>query len=120
MPRTKKVPENLPAEFGTIVNAAKPDEELEVIEEKIALLEEKQITVTVNKEVIGSLQDQARFRGMSVEDWAAQILAESVNVQIGQATIIGPSTMSGQRCTPITGPSRDSRYFNDENIHPFR
>ena len=101
---TKDIPD-LPPEYGTIVNNLPIEKEEEVYEKKIAMLSEERINLKTTRELFGKLEQQANFHGRSIEDHCLQILAESLNVQIGKAHIKGPSSLSGQKTGLIKGPS---------------
>ena len=95
-----------PDVVGTLINDKKEDPELAEIERKIDLLNESKLILNVTNEVHAQLQAQADFQGITVEEYAVQVLAESTKVAIGAPTINAPSFMSGQKTEKITGPSR--------------
>ena len=97
----------LPVELtGVLVNDIQPDPEAAEIEKKIELLKESRLILTLSNELMMKLNGEADYRGKSVEDYCVQVLAESLNVQIGKAHITGPSFMSGQKTgQKIKGPS---------------
>ena len=97
---------DLPVELtGVLVNDLTPDLEHEEIEQKISLLNESKLILKVSNELFGKLTSEADYRKKSVEDYCVQVLAESLNVQIGKAHIDGPSFMNGQKTEKIKGPS---------------
>ena len=97
---------DLPVELtGVLVNDIQPDPEQVDIEQKISLLKESKLILKVSNELFGKLNGEADFRGKSVEDYCVDVLAESLNVQIGKAHINGPSFMNGQKTGKVKGPS---------------
>jgi hypothetical protein len=96
----------LPVELtGVLVNDIQPDPEAAEIDKKIDLLKESRLILTLSNELMVKLNGEADYRGKSVEDYCVQVLAESLNVQIGKAHISSPSFMNGQKTEKIKGPS---------------
>ena len=102
-----KAPDNLPPEFGTVINnlTPEPNPDNEEYEKKIDLLNQEKIILSVTRELFGKIEQQATFHNRTVEEQTLHLLGEALNVQIGRATINRPSTLSGQRTGLIKGPS---------------
>ena len=96
---------DLPPEFGTIVNDVQPDPEVQEIEQKIDLLSQERINLSVTREVYGKLEKQATFYGRTIEEHCLQVLGDHLQILIGKPHIGGPKTLSGQPTAKVTGPS---------------
>ena len=94
-------------ELGTIVNDLTPDPEVEAVEAAIAELDDCKVTVSFTPAVYESLRRLAEFKPMPLEEYCASVLIEATSQQIGKATVVGPSVLSGiaSRTKKITGPS---------------
>lgn len=96
---------DLPPEFGTIVNDIEPNAEVQEIEQKIDLLSQERINLSVTREVYGKLEQQATFYGRTIEEHCLQVLGDHLQVLIGKPHIGGPSILSGNKTAKIKGPS---------------
>jgi predicted mannosyl-3-phosphoglycerate phosphatase (HAD superfamily) len=77
-------------ELGTIVNELEDDTEVKEIEEKLKAIQER-LVLHPAPNVYDRLYKMAEFRGLSVEDYALNVLEESLQQLIGVPHITGPS-----------------------------
>ena len=75
--------------FGKVVNDREVD------------LENSRINLTVTNDVFERLNSKAEFIGLSVEEYAIQVLLDSLVEHVGKATISGPSFATKK----ISGPT---------------
>lgn len=101
-----QVPELDPKEYGELINNKAPDLDAEEIERKIALLNKSKLILNVTNELWNSLQREADFKRLTIEDYCISVLAESLNVMIGKPHISMASQLSGQKTGLIRGPSQ--------------
>lgn len=95
-------------DLGTIVSKdwTPADQDAQVIVEEDLSVEAEKLILWLHPDTMDTLVRQASFKGESVEDYALQILIDSTVVQVGKATIFGPSNLSQHKVDGvITGPS---------------
>jgi hypothetical protein len=91
-------------QLGTIVNDIQEDQELEELQKKIELLEMSRINLRVAPSVFDRLLSAAEFSGLTIEEYATNILLDSLNTTVGKATITAPSWLSGTNQKKVTAP----------------
>jgi hypothetical protein len=91
-------------ELGTIVNDIKEDQELEELQKKIELLEMSRLNLRISPNIFDRLLSAAEFSGLTIEEYATNILVDSLNTVIGKATITAPSWLSGTNQKKVTAP----------------
>ena len=92
-------------ELGTIVNDIAPDPEAEQLERDCVSLALSRINLRVSPHLFDSLLKKAEFFGITIEQYAEQILLESQEERIGKSVISGPKLISGIEVKKVTGPS---------------
>ena len=93
------------SDLGTIVNEIQVDKEAEELQSKIKELELSRINIRVSAVLFDKLNRIAEFKGMSIEEYAAEVLKDSTEEKIGQPVISGPSKINGGAARKITGPT---------------
>jgi hypothetical protein len=91
-------------ELGTIVNDIKEDQELEELQKKIELLEMSRLNLRISPNIFDRLLSAAEFSGLTIEEYATNILVDSLNTTVGKATINAPSWLSGTNQKKVTAP----------------
>ena len=81
------------------------EQERKELEEKIALLELSRINLRVTPAIFDTLNRQAEFHGLTIEEHCTNILLESLDKKVGAAFISTPSHLSGTETKKIMGPS---------------
>jgi hypothetical protein len=83
-----------------------PEElEREELEKRIEFLEKARINLRVTPVMFDRLLKQAEFHGLEIEEHCTNILADSLQQQIGKATITGPSVIGQTVQKKVMGPS---------------
>ena len=76
-------------------------------ETKIKMLENSRLNIVLPNAVHAQLNDQAEFRGKTIEEYCTEILKNTLQTTAGAPIITGPSNLSGKNVIgrKITGPS---------------
>ena len=82
--------------------------EREELEKRIEFLEKARINLRVTPVMFDRLLKQAEFYGIEIEEHCTNILAESLQQQIGKATITAPSVIGQTVQKKVMGPSNVS------------
>lgn len=84
----------------------------EDLQEKIQELELSRINIRVSPAVFDRLLKIAELKGLSIEEYSAQTLRDSLDEKIGGPIITGPGKLNGSDAQKITGPSFSTRRFS--------
>ena len=77
--------------------------------EEIKELELSRINIRVTPVIFDRLRKIAELKGLSIEQYSAEVLQESLDGKVGLPIISAPSKLNGQESMKVTGPSFTTR-----------
>jgi hypothetical protein len=85
-------------------NINQEEEDIQELQRKIELLELSRLNLRLQPSTFDRLLSAAEFSGLTIEEYATNILVESLNTLVGKPTISGPSYLSGTPQGKVLGP----------------